>query len=546
MNRNSVLIFMSTTAFAFCAVRAETPPVFTPQGKVIVQGQEYEIYPAELMRAKGLTVPEVPVEQNAAWVHIQAINALKPLPESLTESFDTAMGGQWPEGEKGDQLRAWIDENRPALELARQASTMPQYYMPFFRGESDALIAALLPTLGHSRQIAKIFAADATYQISQGRADAAVENLLTTQRIAHQIGNGKTLIEGLVGVACGNLADLGMTRLAESGAVDAEVLKSALTEMRSLRESVPDFETMIRGEQEWAGSFVDDMLDMEGGLPMALSGFTNLPPRQEPTGWTRLVGALSRVYYPDRAVKRHFNEHYDAMIRSTRREDGTVGEIIDEEQLFARVPAWDFMSRMILPSVSRAYEMSLQGESNFVRAQVSIAVAAYQKEKGVAPPALSALVPDYLPEVPADPMTGYDFDYSPAGPDGRPQGISQVTRESAEELRKKRRTPAILSPRASKWRRFVMSYATRHEFTDAQRASAEAILRDMEARAGAFERSFGARIQDLIEQGDTQAAKEKTGPLDDLFNELKKRLDTLPSAKQREAAKSNSKERTNS
>ncbi|MBK8269104.1 MAG: hypothetical protein IPK83_12675 [Planctomycetes bacterium] len=276
---------------------------------------------------------------------------------------------------------------------------------------------------------------------------------------------------------------------------------------------------------------------------MAMGEFGQSPPNVKPDGWTRLSAALSRVYYPDRAVKKHFNDHFDYMIRATaKRDDGSIGELVDEDKMFEKVPAWDIVSRMLMPSLSRAHELTLQGESNFVRAEVSLAVAAYKLDKGVPPPTLSALVPQYLPDVPADPMTGYDFEYAPAGGDGKPTGIAQLTRESADELRKKRRTPAILTPRASKWRRFVMGYAKRHEFSDSQRSSAEAILRDIEARAASFERTQGATLQSLIDAGQAEAAMAKMGPLDELFVELKRRLDTLPTAKQRASAKDQIKE----
>lgn len=105
---------------------------------------------------------------------------------------------------------------------------------------------------------------------------------------------------------------------------------------------------------------------------------------------------------------------------------------------------------------------------------------------------------------------------------------------------KKRRMPAILSPRASKWRRYVISFADRHEFSDSQRSAAESILRDVESRAAAFEQTQGQRLRDVIDTGDEAAAKAGVGPLDELFSELKRRLETLPTAGQREKLKSRS------
>ena len=46
------------------------------RNKVAIQGQEFEIYPAERLRSKGVDVPEIPHDQNAAWVYLDAINAM--------------------------------------------------------------------------------------------------------------------------------------------------------------------------------------------------------------------------------------------------------------------------------------------------------------------------------------------------------------------------------------------------------------------------------------------------------------------------------------
>ena len=512
--------------------------------KITIQGRQFEIYPPEKLRLRGLEPPDIPQDENAAWVYLRAINAMTPLPNKLAGAHEAALGGDWPGGEDGERLAAWIGDNRAALDLVRQASQMRDHYMPFMRGDTDALLAALLPTLGPERRLAKMLAVDATYQMSRGDASAAIDNYLTAQRMAHHVGNGKTLIEGLVGIAIGGVADRGLMRIADAGYADSEELKSAVAEMQQLAETLPSFEQMVRAEQQWVESCVDDMIDVPGFFGYVSSGFGTGPTRDAaPTGWTRLQRALRRLYLPDRAIKKNFSRHYDALIKTSKTaEDGTVGDIIEESKLFEQIPAWDFVTRMMMPSLSRAHELTLRGKSNFVRTRLRLAAAAYKADHGRDPPTLASLVPLYIAEAPADPMTGYDFDYeATGGAEGGPGGLAMVSRENEEELRKKRRTPAILNPRASKWRRFVRNFAKRYQFSDPQQAAAEAVLRDVEARAADFERAQGARIQQLIEAGKSEAAAEKMGPLDRLFGELKKRLDALPTTQQRAHAKENAK-----
>ncbi len=515
--------------------------------KVNIKGQEFEIYPPDKLRARGLEVPEIPQDQNAAWVYLDAMNAMVDLPTDLSEAFESALDGTWPEGETGDKLAGWLEQNRASLDLVRRASTMDEYYMPFFRGDTNAMIGMLLPTLTPTRQLSKTLSVDAAYQMSNGDAAAAIENYLTVQRMGNHVGNGKTLIEGLVGIAVGGVAEQGMMRVAQSGEVDSETLQAAVAEMEGLADSFPTFEHMVRAEQQWAESFIDDAFEMPSVFG-AISGWGigGVITQPSPNGWSLLRTRLRRLYLPDRAIKKHFRAHYDALIEATRHEDGSVGMVFDEAKQFGKIPAWDIISRMVVPSLARAYELTLRAESNYVRARMTMAVEAYKSDHGDYPPTLPALVPTYAASVPPDPMTGYDFEYKPAA-DGASgvDGLHRITRDDETALRQKRRTPAILSPRASKWRRYVQSFCEQHELTDAQRGSADGILRNLEARAGRFEQVHGAKLQKLTDAGKTKELERETDPLAKMFEELRQRLHTIPTAEQRAAAEAKKTKKNN-
>lgn len=503
---------------------------------VTIAGQHYTPYRAEELRARGLDVPDVPFDENAAWVYIEAINALTKAPEDLREAHDLAMDGKWPDGEQGERLAEWLEGNRAAMDAARRASAMDRFCMPLLRGDQDRLLSALLPQLSLQRDLAKAMRIQATYLASHGKAEEALETCLTMQRMAHHIGNGLTLIEGLVGVSISSLADQGMRQTLESAELSPEGLRATVAEMERLAMTAPTFEQMVRAEQRWAGSFIDDSFELKPNADdgMQMPGVFTVG-NDSTGGWNRLFVRLKKLYLPDRAMKRHLDRHYEALIEATKHEDGSVGMTLDEDQLFAQIPAWDVAAKLLLPSLARAHEIVLRNDSNFVRTRLALAAEAYRLDHGRLPPTLSALVPDYIASVPLDPITGYDFEYAARAAGGGEQssGLALITRDSEEELRKKRRTPKILNPRESKWRRFVREYADRYQFTEAQRTSAESILRDIEAKAVAHERQHGAKISDLVEADGASATADRESPLGKLFVELEKRLDTLPTAKQR-------------
>jgi len=533
--RNALFCYMllaSTVAHAQNSAPEKHP--------ITVRGQSYNMLPFDYLRERGIRVPEIAAENNAAFRYFDAVNAYVAPDQAPEDWVDKAARGEWPDDPETEaQLVAYLDANAEALSITREATRMDDYFLPLFGEEGEPLYTFLLPSLAPQRQLAKLLAADAQRQIRAGNHELGMDRLLTAQRMGNHLGNGSTMIEGLVGVAVNALVSDQLTHLANTYDIPTDVLIDTTTAMNDIAVDLPSFEDMLRAEEALTDDLVDDVL-VDPTIDQSMIGMPMPPSMLKPqkgSGWHQLVKELRRVYLPDRAIKRHAKKYYEKVREGTRpKKDGTPGTILQEDLLLADVPAWDVLTLSTLPSFSRAHEIVLMSKSNFERARVRLAVRAYEQDRGQLPPNLQALTPTYLARVPADPMTGYDFEYQPSTTEGGvPTGLSKVTRENAEELKRKRRTPAILTPRASKWRRYVMRFADRYELDDRQRASADGILRDIESRAAAFERTQGAKIQQLIDEGDQTSAKAEMKPLDKLFDEMERRLKKLPTRKQRAA-----------
>jgi hypothetical protein len=79
-----------------------------------------------------------------------------------------------------------------------------QWDVPFREGQNP--FAVLLPELQQQRQLARILVVNIRLAIREGRIDDAIELLQTGFALARDVGNGPTLIHGLVGTAiCGLL-----------------------------------------------------------------------------------------------------------------------------------------------------------------------------------------------------------------------------------------------------------------------------------------------------------------------------------------------------
>ena len=100
-----------------------------------------------------------------------------------------------------------------------------------------------------------------------------------------------------------------------------------------------------------------------------------------------------------------------------------------------------------------------------------------------------------------------------------------------------RLTPA---PPIDEWDRHVDSVAQKYKFSGEQKGKAQLILKDLRDRARQYRKSHTSDYERLkrITDGAERATEEKhlNQPLDELFAELKERLEVLPTQEQREMA----------
>jgi len=519
----------------------ENPPQSGAQESVVIKGRTHPIYPADELRARGITVKDVPRDQNAAYVYIDAINALVPMPqdEAFGNAWNDAQMGQWPQGPTGDRLSQWFEQNKAALDLARSAAQMPAYSMPLFREANASLYATLLPQLSDYRLIAKLLCAEAERKLNTGDGDGAVNDFANVQRMSAQFADGITLIEGLVGIAVRELSNSRIRKAAEAGLFTPQQLARLNAEMQVIAERFVTTDDLLVRERAVSESMVDDLMRQAGPLALFSEGaiFDPTSDSYKETGFGRLALALKKVYFPDRAVRRHLRGFYDNILEQSRATAGGGIPTINEVQALEQIPPWNVPARVMVPSLTRVYEISLRHQSNSLRTRVALTAQAYKLEHGQLPPTLSALVPAQLPAVPIDPMTGLELEYS-IGPGGAGYtGLEPVNSKNEEQIRAKRKVPVIVNRRASDWRKYVDAFTAAHALDEGQRNAAEGVLRSLESQAVSFEAARGESIQRLRAAGDDAALAKELKPLDELFTDLKKRLDAIPTAKQRAAAK---------
>ena len=411
MSLRTILIGFSWVPALVLPLRGDEPEIVT------IRGEQHKVWPVDDLRARGFEVREIPREKNAAWTYIEAINAYEELPPSLDDAFTYSYKVAWLDRpELTEYLK--LPGNRRAMELARKAARVEECQIPYFGDPQSSVVAILLPNLAGWRMVGKIFVADGKRLEWEADYDAAMDNYLTTMRMGAQASRGQTLIEGLVGLAIWTLADRAAVDMVLRRPLTAKQLKTLARQLDAHAPQLPTIECGLKGERAVGPAMVDELcarpFQLLGNLSNISSGgedlgwFSGVSPNLQ-DGWSRLEFRVGRLLLPDRAVKGHMLGYYDRVIERAKMgpvEAAATG--FDEEHyLTHEVPRWDFISRMLMPSLARATTLGERAKAALAALRTVVAIRLYMLEHYGKPPATLEDLTDILPQqAMIDPFSG--------------------------------------------------------------------------------------------------------------------------------------------
>jgi len=420
------LLCMTFAALAPAPAQAEPP-------RVTIRGQSYPLYPAEKLRARGITPRDVDPEQDASADYIAAYNARIECPEALAEAFKSAQEGTWPPGETGARLSAWLDENAPALEAATRASAMGDCRSVACGEENIPVVGILLPTLQEHRTMVGMLAARAARSNAQGDGTAAMADAMTMQRMSAHVADGFTLIEHLVGVKCADMSGAAFERAAAAGGMPDEELQSSIATWEDLTSRFPGIDRAMQGERALSISVMEDLrrdpkFISEYFTPADVQAAMGGKPFE---GWDKVSMELQAVMPSEKLMREQIESYFDSGLSRLRTvdESGPGAMTVSDEELIENIPEWNLVGRMVLPALAKCMRTEVREQSNRMRTTLRAATAAFERAQGRPPESLEELTPDYLPAVPYDPMTGQPFAYEPYGNDEGFTGLEKTDRE---------------------------------------------------------------------------------------------------------------------
>jgi hypothetical protein len=307
---------------------------------------------------------------------------------------------------------------------------MDRCQMPYFGDPENSIVGVLLPNLSHFRFLGKLMVVDGRRLEAQGAYDEATRNYLTAMSMGEHVAQGHTLIEGLVGIAVWAGADAATVDMALRRPLSAKQLRALGKELDRRASRLPTAERGLRGEREFGPAMVDELssrpLRFFGNLS-ALTGpsdawdiLTPNPNTNPVDGWGQLELRIGRLVFPDRAIKRHMLGYYDLVLdRAAGSAYESANLVFDEEKYInEKIPAWDVVSRVLLPSLSRATLLGERSKANFEATRAVIAIRLHVLTHDNEPPEDLSELAESLPQgALIDPFSGDLLVYRRIGSD---------------------------------------------------------------------------------------------------------------------------------
>jgi len=326
--------------------------------------------------------------------------AVAELLENGTEAFDLLSQGATKPG-------YWTDYRPQAGRTERASGQGPSLDIAA-QGLTADVLAGVMPSLSHYKKLARKLALRAPWRAWQGDVEGACEDCLSLHRIGwHMEGQG-LLIEQMVGIAIEGLARGTIFTIVEKADVPAGLLGSM---QQKLQEQFCGQDAVVRLEAEkifWYDYVQKTFTDDGAGRGRPLKAALPLVAGDWKGG---LLGLVTFSYPGRREMIRKIDEFYEETERLLRQTPWQAGRG-DEAEKLREIATDSFLLGAVADSAVRLGHLAWRTRTGRRALVAILAVLRYQKDKGVYPDDLDALLAaEYIREIPIDPYSGRPLGY---------------------------------------------------------------------------------------------------------------------------------------
>lgn len=402
-----------------------------------------EQQPALVKAAEKAAPADPTIEQPADAADANANDALANLVDDL---LGNAVSAPWT-SKQIPPLAKWVKDNQKPLDQIVLACKRSRCYFPsptLLNPKPGELIAMLLPGVQTMRGAGRALAMRAMWNLGEGHPDAAWNDLLAVHRLGRLCGQGKHIVEQLVGIAIDGIAfehtlpllDDKSLSLTQARQIQRDL--AGLGYINGLADSLDSLERLF---------FIDSIIEIGG---RSNSKFPGLGPNED------VFSYLGHLRIDFNTTLRRGNERYDQLVAALRlpnwkdrdqliraiendigkqSSSGTPGTNVElfinpvrRNEIVA-----DMFSNLFLPAISATTSAQDRAHSQLDLERVAAALAVYRIQHGSYPTKLAELVPGAADSLPNDMYTGKSFVYRrtadgyllySVGPNGQDDGGS--------------------------------------------------------------------------------------------------------------------------
>jgi hypothetical protein len=355
---------------------------------------------------------------------------------NLEEAADSVMSRSMARPWTSEQIppaAEWIAKNQKPLDLVVTASRRPKFHSPspsVLDNKRDLLVSMLLPGVGRIREAARSLSIRAMWNLGEGRPMEAWSDVLAIYRLSRLLGQSRTLIEQLVGMALDEMANSATQSLLES----RELTAAQIAQIRRDLDGVPPISGVAialdqserlmaidafvciaaGGQREMLAEMGLQDGAVAGGVLEAVSVDWNLVLR-EANGWYDRLVSAARMKDRDarNAAIQKINGDVDRLVTESRAASSIAAAVVSRQQRSEMVSA--MMLGLFLPAVSLAIDREDEQNVAMELTRMAAALAQFRAGNGVYPEILDELVPGVVKTMPNDPYSGKPYVYARDG-----------------------------------------------------------------------------------------------------------------------------------
>ncbi len=373
---------------------------------VIIRGYRLSLIPEtpEPFDTQAVLNVVVPDEQNAFVELRQAAGLFVELSHEDSLLLDKALEGDWED--VPDVIRRWGDDNSRVIELWQLAAAKPD--AQYIRA-SEADIFTQLPVVQKLRRMAQLVKLDAMRFRAEGHPEQAWDLMRSGVQVGYHTGRRGCLLEHVVGAAVIATISEEIANWAQDPTVTTDMLSRANRELNDMWAGRPRVSSMLQREYLMAKGAIRTQYVIEEYLSYHHSSLPSIQGVGSVSWYT-----LGEPNLSDRALNHAFRNYLTQVDKPARERTKQLNPggcfelepgLPSSTPTASQVNTWISQAigaRLVVPSMPHVIFALNKAEVRNSLLKTVLALEVYRRQHGDYPEALSALVPEFMREIPDD------------------------------------------------------------------------------------------------------------------------------------------------